>query len=367
MKRTMYMARRGLTIGLLLAASATACRSKGTTGTSDGRDHDATATVAVSAIPKETRPRLPPDPPPRIPEKASEAPALEAELLADKAYAAIWDDKHRDERNLLLTAISESLVSEVRGSENVSIPESVSKALQQKKLMNAVLKLVAYFPRMGRFPDDFTTKAKVYLASISGEPRHGLWTPAKTGTTPTDFAALAYWLSPEDASLLREFIAAKAEGGIRWQNAKDPARPYFVREKAALERLGLLTTLAPGEQARLAKLKASPLGDEPAEEIELSTLLKEYGSNEVRADDAYKNHVVEFGGIAGALERGTIGGITLPVGTGKAFEHPVAHCFFDQSETEKVKALNKGDRVRVRGKIAGLMMNVIIKSCELVE
>ncbi|MBX3226281.1 MAG: hypothetical protein KIT84_43150 [Labilithrix sp.] len=320
-----------------------------------------------AATPKTAPRKLPPDPSPYLSAKASEAPALEAELVADKSYTTIWDEKHLDDRNLVFSAISELLITEELESDRVFIPENLVKELERRKLMNMVLKVSAIIPRTGALPGDFAAKAKGSISSLASEPRHGVWSPKKAGTAPIDFAGLAYYLNPEDADYMREFITARSGGPIGWENSAKPVRPYLVRERAALERLALIGTLTTDEAARLAELKASKLGDAPPEEIDLAKLLKEYGSNEVRADDSFKGHVVEFGGVAGALERGTIGGITLAIGTGKAFEHPQVHCFFERTQTEKVKALNKGDRVRVRGKVDGLVMNVIIRYCELVE
>lgn len=332
-----------------------------------GRRADSSMTATALAAPKEARPRLPPDPTPFLSGKASEAPALEAELVADKAYASLWDEKHSDDRKLVLTAVSEILITEELEGDRVFIPENLVKELERRKLMNMVLKVSAIIPRTGALPRDFETKAKGSISSLASEARHGVWTPKKAGTAPVDFAGLAYYLNPEDADYMREFITARSGGPISWENSAKPVRMYLVRERAALERLALIGTLTTDEAARLGELKASKLGDAPPEEIDLAKLLKEYGSNEVRADDAFKGHVVEFGGVAGALERGTIGGITLTIGTGKTFERPQAHCFFDAAQTKRVKELNKGDRVRVRGKVDGLMMNVILRHCEMVD
>lgn len=208
---------------------------------------------------------------------------------------------------------------------------------------------------------------KSYIYSIWSNPNHGLWEPRFKGKVGIDFTSVAYWLGPKDPELLREVIRAKTNGPFRWEKRKNPARPYLVRERAALERLALLDKLTDEETKRLAELKASPLGDEPPEPISLSELLEEYASNEVRADEAYKGNAVEFTGVAGGLKRGALAGITLEISTGKRFEHPKVLCAFAESETEKVKALDRGDRIRVRGLVAGLMMDVHLRHCELVQ
>jgi len=357
-------------IAVFLASSVLAatngCRPRSSSPSADDAGVASVGSTLPTA-PIAAKPKPPSDPPPRIADRASEAPALEAQLIADKAYGPLWDEKHVDDRKLVLTAVSELLITEEVGNEQVFIPETIAKELGRRKLMEIVLKVSAIIPRTGKLPTDFESKTRSHLASVANGPRHGVWMPKQGGALPVDFAGLACWLNPDDGAYLREFIAARRDGSIGWENSQKPVRPYLARERVAVERLSMLTTLTAEETARLAELKASKLGDAPPEPIDLAKLLKEYGNNEVRADDAYKNHVVEFSGIAGALERGTIGGITLPIGTGKPFERPVAHCFFDDAQTKRVKELNKGDKIRVRGKIDGLMMNVIVRFCEVVD
>lgn len=314
-----------------------------------------------------TRPQLPADPPPRLAAKESEASELYLSVQLDKAYAAMWDEKKRDDRDVFLTVVSEFLITESTNSQNLLVPVPVNDAAQKKGLLNALAKMSGYLPRTGTLPEEFVTKTRAYLEQLSSEPRRGLWAPEKPGAVPKDFTALAYFINKEKPEYLREFLAARNAGPIKWESVKDPARPYFVREKVALERLAMLTTLTAEESARLVELKSSKLGDQEPEAISLKELLSEYASNEVRADDAYKGHVVEFSGIAGGLQRGTLGGINLTIGTGKTFERPEVTCFFDQRQTEKVKAINKGERVRVKGKVSGLMVNVVVDHCELVN
>jgi len=45
----------------------------------------------------------------------------------------------------------------------------------------------------------------------------------------------------------------------------------------------------------------------------------------------------------------------------------MTHCFFNDEQTKSVIKLSKGDRVSVRGPVDGLMIDVIVKDCEVVE
>jgi TPR repeat protein len=305
---------------------------------------------------------LPPDGPPFLAAKASEGPGIESKLLADPAYVAAWT--HVDDRNLLLSAISQVLATERTDADTDTITKETYEGLKRRKLVPAFFAITTYIPRVGSLPADFAARSKTATEAASSEPHRGLWRPTTPGTAPIDLLALAYWLHPRDAGLLREFIATRRLAG-GWQAVRHPVRPYLSRERAALERLALLTPLSPTETSRLHELRASKLGDDPPEVVDLAELLHEYGSNEVRADDRFKGHVIEFTGVAGGLERGTIGGINLAIGTGAAFEHPEARCYFNDSQTQNVKALNRGDRVRVRGRVNGLAFVVMVDDCEL--
>jgi hypothetical protein len=48
------------------------------------------------------------------------------------------------------------------------------------------------------------------------------------------------------------------------------------------------------------------------------------------------------------------------------FEIPVVQCFVRKGEEQRAAALSKGDNVTVRGRVGGLLMNVLVKDCEIV-
>jgi hypothetical protein len=142
-----------------------------------------------------------------------------------------------------------------------------------------------------------------------------------------------------------------------------PARELLDREaRATCAKAHSVETRGEGKPATRA-----PPAAQPADEVSLAELLGEYSSNALRADGRFKDKVVQFTGTVGAIGPGDIGGTTLSLGTGKLFEHPVAQCYFDQAQTPKVKTLNRGERVHVRGRVEGLMMGVIVRACEVVD
>jgi hypothetical protein len=364
-RQSARLIRFGLAVGCGLALVA--CRHDPNTG--ELAASSTTASPApTSPPPTKARAPLPVDPAPPLAAKALEGPALEAEAVGDAVYQKAWDGKHDAARDILLTALSHGLISE-QDDGNMILTQAELDALKREKLDHAFLKLASYIARTGNLPSDVIARAKMVLSASGGLPFGGTWRGTRGKPPPeADFAALAYWLNPSDADRLRVFIATRPIGN-GWQSSKRPMRPYLARERFALRRLGLLTALTSAEQARLEDLdeSARSLGDEPPEVVDLREMLHEYASNEVRADDRYKGHVVQFSGVAGSLQRGHIGGITLTVGTGAAFERPEVHCSFDDRQTARVKSLNKGDHVSVRGIVNGLAVDILIDHCEVAE
>ncbi len=372
----MTMGRWARVTAMMITSAGAACSREGGGGAVDGGGQSAAAPVVAStstpAVDVDAaavqRTGTLAEPPPPLAPRAAEVPDFRAKLAADPAYATIWTDKKREDLDLVLTAVSETLAAVGRDG-NGSLPESVNGPLVKRKLMNLFFEMTAEPLRTGQLAPDVQTHLADYLRSLRTEPHLGVRAAAKSGKAPHNFAALAWWVVPRDPDYARELIASRQDRSFTWSTTRDPWLPYLARERAALERLAKITKLSDEETARLKSLIASEatFGSDPVEPIHLGDLLAEYGSNEVRADGKYKNKAVSFAGVAGEIQRGTIGGITLDVGTGKPFEAPKVRCFFDDSQTEKVKALSKGDHVRVRGVVNGLLMDVVVRHCEVLE
>lgn len=104
-----------------------------------------------------------------------------------------------------------------------------------------------------------------------------------------------------------------------------------------------------------------------ARQVELRTLLSEYTDNEVRADAAFKGKVIQTSGVVDDVKRDVLNTVYVVVGTGKRYEARYLQCFLDEEKTKTVASLTKGSRVTIRGRVKGLMMNVLVEDCELVE
>jgi hypothetical protein len=99
----------------------------------------------------------------------------------------------------------------------------------------------------------------------------------------------------------------------------------------------------------------------PLIKVPVRQLIKDYDNNEISADQKYKGRLVEISGIVGDIKRDLLGNIYVTVGTGKLIEIPQAQCFFDEASESIAAGLSKGDSVVIRGRVEGLMMNVLIK------
>jgi hypothetical protein len=346
-----------------IACSKSSAPSSASTGSADLAPLTGEGTAPSSVAPPLAQPKprakLPPEPGPSLPKLAAEVPDLEKKLAGIKAYGGIWEPARRDDRTLLLTSVS-SLVA-IGGLYGPVIPAMEAK----KQLMDAATKLFLIFSRVGHFPDDFTIALKAHLEAVKGEPHLGLWSPWAKGQVPHDFTALASWLNREQPEVMRELIAARQSGPIEWTelDPKDPPlRPYLVEEKAALEWLALLSPLEADEKARLAKLRV----EASIVHTSIGELLGEYKDNELRADGKFKGKTVQVTGVVDAVKTDVMGHIYVSVGTGKILEVPVLQCFFAGSEAGGVSALSRGEKVTVRGRVAGLTMNVLARDCELV-
>jgi hypothetical protein len=103
-----------------------------------------------------------------------------------------------------------------------------------------------------------------------------------------------------------------------------------------------------------------------ARRVSVDDLLREYRTNEVHADATYKNKWIQvMGGQVDEVKRGSGDMPYVVIGTGKALEIPSVQCMLTSDQTGKAASLTKGRRVNVRGKVLGLLFNVLMTECEI--
>ena len=103
-----------------------------------------------------------------------------------------------------------------------------------------------------------------------------------------------------------------------------------------------------------------------ATRVSIEKLLGEYKDNEVRADGQFKDKVVQVTGVVGDVKKDITDSIYVIVGTGQPFEVPEVQCFIASGQEKRAAALSKGGKVTVRGRVGGLMINVLVHDCEIV-
>lgn len=97
--------------------------------------------------------------------------------------------------------------------------------------------------------------------------------------------------------------------------------------------------------------------------ISASNLVQAYVENEVRADENYKNKSFYVEGNVTDIKKDILDKIYVTLEGSEMFRE--VQCYFDNKET--ASKIEKGMRVTFYGKCDGLMMNVMMKNCELVS
>jgi hypothetical protein len=324
----------------------------------------------------DAKPQLPVDPPPPLGD-ATSVPSFEASLAGDPAYGTLWDGQHRDDLNALLTHVSQ-IFSTVSTKGGATASPRVLDLLQKRKLDSPANAIIQIALRAGTLPVAFTGKLGAHLDATSGEAHLGTWSATKPGKVEHDYSGLAAWVRRDRPEYVREFLLEKHGGPFRWHDyvvrnpdtgeVTTPLRPALARERAALAWLALLTPLLPAEAARAQELASSKLGDAPPEMVNLTNLLSEYRSNEVRADGEFKGHVVQVSGTAREIKKNALDHIYVVVGAGQPYGSPDLHCEVDDWLARKAASYSKGDDITVRGRVRGMILTaVILGDCEFAD
>lgn len=113
----------------------------------------------------------------------------------------------------------------------------------------------------------------------------------------------------------------------------------------------------------------SPTSRAPAavEEVPIGKLLSEYKENEVRADSEFKGKIVRVTGKVTAIKKDITDNMFVTLGTGREFEIPEVQCTLKDSNASAASNLSKGQTVTVQGEVSGLMMNVLLDDCDIVQ
>lgn len=99
--------------------------------------------------------------------------------------------------------------------------------------------------------------------------------------------------------------------------------------------------------------------------VGISQILNEYKSNEVAADEKYKDRKVQVTGIINSIGKDLLGTMYVTLGTGQQFELYFFQAMFDDEYKSQIVSLRKGDKITVVCRVTGLIINVLAEECEL--
>ena len=127
---------------------------------------------------------------------------------------------------------------------------------------------------------------------------------------------------------------------------------------------GCVVCVAVGTNA--SKVAAEKARNE-AETVAITELMSEYKGNEVRADARWKGKFIHVtGGVVGDIKKDLMDSAYMTLGTGSdGLEIRQVQCMLTKEAAGRATALEKGHRANVSGKVDGLMVNVLIRECEL--
>lgn len=102
--------------------------------------------------------------------------------------------------------------------------------------------------------------------------------------------------------------------------------------------------------------------------VDIMTLLDEYQTNEVAADQKYKDKFVKVSGKVKDIGKDILNNIYVCVNDGTDLTWEYAQCYFsDQSEVDKVANIAVGDTITLYGKVGNFNLTLTIDRCVIVE
>jgi hypothetical protein len=121
-------------------------------------------------------------------------------------------------------------------------------------------------------------------------------------------------------------------------------------------------------EANLTQAQKDSMAKSQLEEIKKNTitatqLIAQYEANEVSADNTFKGKTFYVSGTVLDIKKDIMGKIYVILDGGNIVRR--VQCFFEDAET--AGKMSKGMEVTFKGKCSGLMMNVLMKDCQLVS
>jgi hypothetical protein len=186
-------------------------------------------------------------------------------------------------------------------------------------------------------------------AVAPGPPKRKIW-PWVVGCgclLPLVVLALLFALGVQSTGGMAAFNKRAAEERAKRAAERDEQRELEQRGREA------------AEVARQAERKAAK-----ASAISAVDLVTHYDANEVAADQAYKGKDVAVNGTVDKIGKDMTGTMYVTLkGPDTSFRN--VQCFFEFRDKGALASLSPGQRLTLRGRCKGLMMNVLLEKCEI--
>jgi len=126
---------------------------------------------------------------------------------------------------------------------------------------------------------------------------------------------------------------------------------------------GTTTTSSPGQNSAGTKTTAATPEAPLAVKVTANELMQAYVDNKVKADDTYKDKMLEVSGTVSEVGKDFMNNPYVALKT-KEMIYTV-QVFFTDEENKKLGDLKKGQAIKVTGRCDGAMGNVMVKEAAL--
>jgi hypothetical protein len=122
---------------------------------------------------------------------------------------------------------------------------------------------------------------------------------------------------------------------------------------------GFLTIAYGSDDEKTTEIAIS--SETPSLKVSAIKLYADYEANGVAADEKYKDKVLQVTGKITTIDRDIMDKIYITLKGNQYFGD--VQCFFAEDHIQTAMKLSKGQKITVKGKCNGKMMNVLLKGC----
>ena len=101
----------------------------------------------------------------------------------------------------------------------------------------------------------------------------------------------------------------------------------------------------------------------PPIEVSPSKLYQDYENNEVAADLKYKEKTLMLTGSVTEIKKDIMDDIVVEINAGGAYKS--IDCYFGKNHTDEAAALTKGEKITIKGRCEGKVIDVSLKGCSI--